>query len=116
MGRDSEAKQLARKMLESMNARKTDNAVAYDPRGYGAREYMILGQYDKALDELDLLLRRNRYSGWWYLGERDPLFAPLRGLPRFRALQAKVNQHRDEQRRLLEEMRRRGEVPRRPAG
>ena len=57
--------------------------------------------------------KMNRYAGWWYTAERGPVFNRIRSDPRFRALAAQVKKHRQQQRALLEEMRRKGEVPKR---
>ncbi len=48
----------------------------------GARMYILLGEYDKALDLLEPLLKIPYYlsPGWL---KTNPTFAPLRGNPRF---------------------------------
>jgi hypothetical protein len=80
-----------------------------------AAAHVMLGEEDLALTELEADQGSTHFSGWWYVAELDPLFASLRQHPRFRALADRANQHRAQQRPLLEKMRRRGEVPMRPA-
>ena len=50
-----------------------------------ARIYIIVGEYDKALDRLEPLLKIPYFvsSGWLKI---DPYFAPLRGQARFQRL------------------------------
>ena len=48
---------------------------------------------------------------WWYTLKHDPVWAPLHGDPRFKAIAADVQRYVDTQRSQLEEMRRRGTVP-----
>lgn len=64
----------------------------------------MLGGNDAALAALGDL------PGWYDL-DREPAFAALRADPRFRALAAKTQEHVSAQRKLLEQMRARGEVP-----
>jgi TolB-like protein/Tfp pilus assembly protein PilF len=86
-------------------------------KGWLAREraagYMVLGERERALAELTTAVRTNRLYRWWYTFELDPLFEPLRRDPRFAALKEQAKKHCDRQRALLEQMRRKGEVPRR---
>jgi len=53
-----------------------------------ARIYIILGEKDKALDELEPLLKIPYFlsPGWLRI---DPNFAPLKGHPRFEKLAAR---------------------------
>ena len=55
------------------------------PRHQLARIYILLGEPDKALDQLEPLLKIPYYlsPGWLKI---DPTFAPLRGNPRFERL------------------------------
>jgi DNA-binding winged helix-turn-helix (wHTH) protein/TolB-like protein/Tfp pilus assembly protein PilF len=78
-----------------------------------AAAFAILGDDERALAELAIAQRMGKYYRWWYLAERDPLFAHLRSDPRFRALTEQAKKHRAEQRALLEQMRSKGEVPQR---
>jgi serine/threonine-protein kinase len=50
-----------------------------------ARIYLLVGEFDKALDQLEALLERPSYvtPGWLRI---DPSYAELRGLPRFERL------------------------------
>jgi len=50
-----------------------------------ARVYMLVGQKDKALDQLEPLLKMPYYLSPAWL-RIDPAFAPLRGEPRFERL------------------------------
>lgn len=78
-----------------------------------AAAYAILGDKDRAIEELRNSLGIHHYYLWWYLADHDPLYAGLRDDPRFQALAAQAKQHRVEQRALLDEMRRTGQVPKR---
>jgi tetratricopeptide (TPR) repeat protein len=78
-----------------------------------AAGHMVLGENERALDELTAAVKLNRVYRWWYTFELDPLFEPVRHDARFIALNDQVKKHRDEQHALLEEMRRKGQVPRR---
>jgi transcriptional activator of cad operon len=92
-----------------------DNEAVGRPPHWFARErasaYMLLGDREHAIAELQESQKRDNFVRWWYTGEFDPLFAPLHGDPRFQLLVAAARKHRVEQRALLEEMRRKGEVP-----
>jgi tetratricopeptide (TPR) repeat protein len=73
--------------------------------------YAILGDDERALSELATSQKMGRYAGWWYTAELDPVFSRVRKDPRFQALAAQAQAHRDKQRALLDEMRAKREVP-----
>jgi predicted Zn-dependent protease len=73
--------------------------------------FAMLGEHERALDELAASQKTGRYAGWWYTADLDPVYSEIRKDPRFQALAAQARAHRDQQRALLEEMRARGEVP-----
>ena len=78
-----------------------------------AAAFAILGDDERALAELAIAQRMGKYYRWWYLAELDPLYAHLRSDPRFLALTEQAMKYRAEQRALLEQMRSKGEVPKR---
>jgi DNA-binding winged helix-turn-helix (wHTH) protein/TolB-like protein/tetratricopeptide (TPR) repeat protein len=95
--------------LEAESVGRTENWFCRER----AAAFAILGDDERALAELAIAQKMRKYYRWWYLAERDPLFAHLRSDPRFRALTDQASKYRIEQRTLLEQMRRRGEVPKR---
>ncbi len=78
-----------------------------------ATAYALLGDDERALAELTEAVKHKNLVRWWYTAELDPVFARLRKDPRFQALALTAKQHRAQQRALLDEMRRKGEVPKR---
>jgi TolB-like protein/DNA-binding winged helix-turn-helix (wHTH) protein/Tfp pilus assembly protein PilF len=103
LGNRREAERLARKVLalEATASRSRAQAIAL----------AILGQHAGAID----LLEHGPSIRWWYTYEREPAFEALRKNPRFQALAAKARANAAAQRMLLEQMRERGEAPRRAA-
>jgi TolB-like protein/DNA-binding winged helix-turn-helix (wHTH) protein/Tfp pilus assembly protein PilF len=73
----------------------------------------LLGRKESAIDQLENAYRRGRMVRWWYVFEREPAFATVRDASRFQTLAAQARARVAAQRRLLEQMRDRGEVPRR---
>ncbi|MDE2249605.1 MAG: hypothetical protein KGJ96_13660, partial [Xanthomonadaceae bacterium] len=71
-----------------------------------AAAFAVLGDDEQALRELAHSVENGQLYRWWYLAERDPLYAHLRGDPRFQALNRLALAQRDRQRALLEAMRR----------
>ena len=85
----------------------------------GARFAVLKGagsQLERALTELAASQKMGRFAGWWYTAELDPVYSRLRRDPRFQRLAAQAREHSQQQRALLDEMRRNGEVPRREDG
>ncbi len=54
--------------------------------------YTIVGEYDNAIEELELLLSIPSWSSVKYL-RADPIFAPLQNIPRFKALLEKYESY-----------------------
>jgi len=97
-------------LLEQLDAEQTGrpaNMYAWER----AAIFAMLGDDERALTELEASLEMNRYGGWWYLADLDPIYSSVRQHPRFQALAARAKAHTQQQRALLEEMRRKGEVP-----
>ena len=78
-----------------------------------AAAFAMLGDNERALTELAASQNAGRFAGWWYTADRDPIYSNVRRDPRFQALAEKARAHSKQQRALLEEMRRKGEVPQR---
>jgi DNA-binding winged helix-turn-helix (wHTH) protein/TolB-like protein/Tfp pilus assembly protein PilF len=78
-----------------------------------AAAFAVLGDDERALEQLAISLKVRKFYRWWYLAELDPLYDHLRDDPRFQALAERAKQHRIAQRALVEEMRQKGEVPKR---
>jgi DNA-binding winged helix-turn-helix (wHTH) protein/TolB-like protein/tetratricopeptide (TPR) repeat protein len=111
-GRKLEGEELARTLIA---ASKGDEVGR--PAGWFAREraslHALLGESELALQELAVSQQAGEWAGWWYTADRDPTLRSLRSDPRFRALADRAKRHRGQQRALLEELRRKGEIPRR---
>jgi hypothetical protein len=76
--------------------------------------FAILGQHDAAIDRLEQIFGQDGIR-WWYTFERERAFESLHSNPRFQALAAKARARATAQRKLLDQMRERGEVPHRAA-
>jgi TolB-like protein/DNA-binding winged helix-turn-helix (wHTH) protein/Tfp pilus assembly protein PilF len=74
---------------------------------------LLDGKQDEALAELAKSFRSGFYVNWWYTIKYDPLWLPLHGDARFRAIATDVRRYVDAQRGELEALRRQGAVPRR---
>jgi tetratricopeptide (TPR) repeat protein len=75
-----------------------------------AAVFAMLGEDERALTELAASQKMRRFAGWWYTADLDPIYSRLRHDPRFQALAARARAHSQQQRALLDEMRRSREV------
>ncbi len=109
-GSRSDAEQELRELIAWMNSNER-YGLHHRPR---AMAYMLLGDRDRALQELAYSIEKDRdYRHWWYFFDREPLWAPIRNDPRFRAVRDRVTAHIAQQKARLEAMRASGQVPRR---
>lgn len=93
-----------------------DSMLWWPHRRVRADALALQGHRAAALAELAEAFRSGERTDWWYTIERDPVWDSLRSDPRFQAIAAEARAHAATQRGLLEEMRRKGEVPYRSRG
>ena len=93
-----------------------DDALASPHRCVRADALLLQGHRDAAVAELAEAFRSGERADWWYTIDRDPLWDSMRSDPRFQTIAAEARTHAATQRALLEELRRKGEVPYRSRG
>ena len=77
-----------------------------------ATSLMLLGERDQALSDLKASMETGHdIRHWWYVVDRDPVWAPVHGDPRFRAIADYCRQAARAQRARLDALRRAGKVP-----
>ena len=108
-GQEERGRRLARAVLVSLDADEIGRPAHWFSR-QRAQLFAMLGEDGKAIDELAASQQLNLWSRWWYTGEVDPVFAHLRGDPRFAALVANARRQRATQRALYREMIQRGDM------
>ena len=65
--------------------------------------YLVAGEFDKALERLEVSLAHGHYSAWW-LWFNLSLFDPLRGTERFEAVMQNIQETAARQRTNLARM------------
>lgn len=81
-----------------------------------AQALMMLGRRDEALKDLAASLAVDHdIVQWWYAVKRDPLWNEVRETAEFRALAADARRVAARERAAVDELRRQGKIPRRPA-
>jgi predicted Zn-dependent protease len=81
-----------------------------------AQALMLLGRRDEALRDLARGLTVDHdHTVWWYTFERDPVFDEVRETAEFRKLAADARRFAARERAAVDELRRQGTIPRRPA-
>ena len=82
-----------------------------------ATALMLLGEQNQALSDLSASVKTGHdIRFWWYVVDRDPVWAPVRDDPRFKAITNACRSAAHAQRAKLDAMRRDGTVPARTAG
>ena len=77
---------------------------------------MLLGRRDEALRDLAAGFAVDHdHVEWWYVIERDPVYDEVRETAEFRALAADARRFAARERAAVDELRRQGKIPRRPA-
>jgi TolB-like protein/DNA-binding winged helix-turn-helix (wHTH) protein/Tfp pilus assembly protein PilF len=110
-GNRSEAQRLARDLLQI-----DDPHAAHGIHYAKPYAYLLLDDKEAAIRALEENVERGYVKRWWYTFEREPTLRSALGAdPRFQSLAARVREHADSQRALLQRMRGRGEVPARKA-
>jgi DNA-binding winged helix-turn-helix (wHTH) protein len=94
----------------------TQDSMLWSHRRVRADALALQGHLDAAVTELAAAFRSGERTHWWYTIERDPVWNSMRSDPRFQAIATEARAHAATQRALLEEMRRKGEVPYRSRG
>lgn len=109
-GETRRGREVLTSLLEQLDAEQ----IGRPPHMYAwerATAFAMLGDDERALTELAASQKTGRYAGWWYTAELDPVYSRIRKDPRFQALAAQAQAHRDQQRALLDKMRGSGKVP-----
>ena len=117
-GQRAESEKLLDAALAWLNRKRDptrDSMVWWPLRRVRADALALQGHRDAAVAELAEAFQSGELTDWWYTIERDPLWDAMRSDPRFQAIAAEARAHAAAQRALLEEMRRKGEVPYRPS-
>jgi TolB-like protein/DNA-binding winged helix-turn-helix (wHTH) protein len=111
-GETQRGRKLATSILVQLDAESVGRTENWFCRERAAA-FAILGDDERALAELAITQKMRKFYRWWYTAELDPLYERFRSDPRFQELAEQARKHRREQRALVEQMRRKGEVPKR---
>jgi len=109
----------ANQVLEAVIAWIDAEYAEYGPvfaRRIRAQALMLLGRREEALRELAASFAIDHdHVEWWYVSERDPVWNDVRETAEFRAVAAGARRVAARERAAVEELRRQGKIPRRPA-
>jgi hypothetical protein len=115
-GQRAESEKLLDETLAWVNSKRDprpEDALGWPYRRVRADALALQGHRDAAVAALAEAFRLGEREDWWYTIERDPLWESMRSDPRFQTIAAEARALAASQRALLEEMRRKGEVPHR---
>jgi len=78
------------KMTISYLENELPNYIGHADRYFYEGCYLMSGEYDKAMDQLDISSSHGHYAQWWIWGNLS-LFEPLRGTERYEAMMQKIH-------------------------
>jgi len=113
-GQVEKGRALARSLLVTLDSDEIGRPAHWFARERAAL-LVLLGENDKAISELALNQKMDHWYRWWYVAEIDPIYEGLRKDPRFIELAEAARRYRATQKTLLDDMRRKGEIPTRAA-
>jgi TolB-like protein/DNA-binding winged helix-turn-helix (wHTH) protein/tetratricopeptide (TPR) repeat protein len=91
-----------------------DYGMAFHMRAR-AEAMMLLGERDEALSNLQAAFETGHdVRHWWYVVDREPIWAPVRADPRFEAIAERLRQAARVERAKLDHLRQAGKAPVRP--
>ncbi len=91
------------KMALSYMENELPNYIAHADRYDDSTCYLMSGEYDKAMDSLEVNFEHGHHTQWW-LWTNLSLYYPLRGTDRFETLMHKINETAASQRANLARM------------
>ena len=78
------------KMTLSYLENELPNYIEHADRFFYEGCYLMAGEYDKAMDQLEISFAHGHYAQWWIWGNLS-LFEPLRGTERYEAMMQKIH-------------------------
>lgn len=114
-GNTARANQVLDAVMAWLDAEYGQYGPVFDRRTR-AQALMLLGRREEALREVAASFSIDHdHVEWWYLIARDPIWTDVRETAEFRALAAETRRHAARERAAVDELRRQGKIPRRPA-
>ena len=114
-GHTARANQVLKAVIAWLDAEYGEYGPVFERRTR-AQALMLLGRREEALRELAASFAIDHdHVEWWYAIARDPVWSEVRETAEFRALAADVQRFAARERAAVDELRRQGKIPRRPA-
>jgi hypothetical protein len=107
------ARRLAAGVITVLDGMTSAPSPAFSSNRYRGKAHLLMGDNNAALRDLENAAHADfaaLYDYFWSI-KYDNMWDPIRGEPRFQAFMSLQQTHLNQQRELLAEMRRKGEVP-----